>query len=180
MLSLSGSAMPPNQRSQTKAPGGFLPHPLDQLTIEEIGKARNIILGRHSATSIGFRTITLEEPSKKILTMFLSAEHKGELSSVTWRPPRRARILFELISKDGSVELCESVVDVGTGLEKSFTVLDKKCHAPLNAYVIPLLKHRIKLNYSSEEVAMFPEVTMESPLFKKLLQSFHCHLTLSS
>ncbi|KAH8145765.1 uncharacterized protein LAJ45_10242 [Morchella importuna] len=145
--------MPPNQRSQTKAPGGFLPHPLDQLTIEEIGKARNIILGLHSATSIGFRTITLEEPSKKILTMFLSAEHKGELSSVTWRPPRRARILFELISKDGLVELCESVVDVGTGLEKSFEVLDKKCHAPLNA----------------EEVAMFPEVTMASPLFKKAI-----------
>lgn len=112
------------------------PHPLDQLSVEEINKARNVILKSHSAASIAFRTITLEEPPKKALMPFLQAEHRGELSRGIRRPPRRARILFEAIAKDRSVELRESVVEVGTGEEKSHEVIDKKHHAPLNAYVL--------------------------------------------
>lgn len=112
------------------------PHPLDQLSVDEINRARNVILKSHSAASIAFRTITLEEPPKSDLVLFLQAEHKGELTSRTKRPPRRARILFEAIAKDRSVELRESVVDVVAGEECDHKVIDKKCHAPLNAYVL--------------------------------------------
>lgn len=112
------------------------PHPLDQLSVEEVNKTRNVILRSHPGVSIAFRTISLEEPRKVALMPFLQAEHRGELTSRTKRPPRRARVLFEAISKDRSVELRESVVDVVAGEEKSHQVIDKKHHAPLNAYVL--------------------------------------------
>lgn len=114
------------------------PHPLDQLSIDEINKTRDVILRAHPSSSIIFRTITLEEPAKVLLLPFLQAEHRREVTNRTRRPPRLARVLFDAIEEDRSLELCDSVVDVTLGEEVSFDLIEKKYHSPLNAYDLPL------------------------------------------
>ncbi|CUS11345.1 unnamed protein product [Tuber aestivum] len=129
------------------------PHPLDQLSVDEINRTRDAILRAHPSSSIVFRTITLEEPAKVLLLPFLQAEHKREVTGRPRRPPRLARVLFDAIGEDRSLELCDSVVDVTLGEEVSFDLIEKKYHSPLNA----------------DEIANFPEVAMASPLFKEAL-----------
>ena len=77
----------------------------------------------------------MEEPPKKLLVPYLEAEHRGELNSRTKCLPRLARVLFDAIGEDGSLEFCDSVVDVVTADETSFEVVDKRFHSPINAYV---------------------------------------------
>jgi primary-amine oxidase len=77
----------------------------------------------------------LEEPPKDLLVPYLEAEHRGELNSRTRCPPRLARVLFDAIGEDYSLEFCDSVVDVVTADEASFEVVDKRFHSPMNAYV---------------------------------------------
>lgn len=114
------------------------PHPLDQLSSDEIRSAAGIIRqARPKGTSIIYRTITLEEPAKATLIPFLELEHQGKLSPWTERPPRLARVLHDVIGQDKNVDLYESVVNVGTGAEVSFEVVDKKFHAPLSWQVSP-------------------------------------------
>lgn len=43
--------------------------------------------------------------------------------------------MFDAIGEDGSLEFCDSVVDVVTADETSFEVVDKRFHSPINAYV---------------------------------------------
>ncbi|KAF8245817.1 hypothetical protein K440DRAFT_633127 [Wilcoxina mikolae CBS 423.85] len=130
------------------------PHPLEQLSVEEVNRARGVIRKQRSAAlSIVYRDITLEEPRKALLVPFLTAEHAGQLSSKTERPPRLAKVLYDVIAADKSLDFCDSVVNVVTGQELSYAVVDKKFHAPLNM----------------DEVELFPKVAMASPLFKEAL-----------
>jgi primary-amine oxidase len=123
-----------NIRLSTQAPR-ILPHPLEQLSIEEIHAARAIIQNARSssAISIVYRNITLEEPPKALLVPFLKAEHAGTLNSRTERPPRLARVLYDVIGEDKSLDFSDSVVDVVTGKEVAYEIVDKRFHSPLNA-----------------------------------------------
>jgi hypothetical protein len=109
------------------------PHPLEQLGAGEIHAARSIIRRlRPYYASIVYTTITLEEPPKATLIPFLEAEHNGKLDPRTERPPRLARVLYHVVSHDQSSELCDSIVDVLTGDELQYEVVDKRYHSPLN------------------------------------------------
>ncbi|KAI5787166.1 copper amine oxidase [Geopyxis carbonaria] len=130
------------------------PHPLAQLATEEIHSARDIVRhARSTALSVVFRTITLEEPAKATLIPFLAAEHSGRLTPRTERPPRLARVLYDVILPDKSLDFCDSLVNIATGQEISYEVVDKKFHSPMNA----------------DEIALFPKVAMASPIFKAAL-----------
>ena len=109
-------------------------HPLEQLGVEEIHAARDIIrLQRTEALQVVFRTITLEEPPKAELIPFLAAEHAGELTARTVRPPRLARCLYDVILPDNGVEFCDSAVNLYTEKETSYEIVDKQFHSPMNA-----------------------------------------------
>ncbi|KAF8414690.1 hypothetical protein BGX38DRAFT_1247286, partial [Terfezia claveryi] len=64
-------------------PGNFLsnlaPHPLDQLSTNEIDIAR---------------------------------DRNGKLNDATLRPPRLARVLYDIVTSDPAWEFCDSVVNV--------------------------------------------------------------------
>lgn len=152
------------------------PHPLSQLTADEIRRAADIIRkARPSRSSIVFRTITLEEPAKAILLPFLATEHAGKLSPWTERPPRLAKVLCDVIVEDKTTDFCTAVVDIGIGQEISFEIVDKKFHAPMSWQVTPSIMqaHVESMTDISglrrDEVELFTKVAHESPLFKEAL-----------
>lgn len=65
---------------------------------------------------------------------FLALEHAGKLTPKTEHPPRLARVLYDVVALDKSLDFCDSVVNLTTGKELEFEVVDKKFHSPLNAY----------------------------------------------
>lgn len=120
-------------------PGRFLsdmpPHPLDQLSTNEIDIARDIALQARLPASVVFRNIALEEPSKKDLLPYLAAERNGKLNGGTLRPPRLARVLYDIVTSEPAWEFCDSVVNVETREEVSFDVVEHYYHAPLSGFV---------------------------------------------
>lgn len=91
------------------------PHPLQQLSCQETDKAREAVLKTlATSTAIEFRTIFLKEPNKAQLSPFLDAERHGKLSSNTPRPPRRARVQYDVVHSDRTREYVESVVALDT------------------------------------------------------------------
>ena len=106
------------------------PHPLDQLSLAESDLAREIILdARGPDVAINFRSISLEEPLKRDLTYFLELEHSGKLNAQTPRPPRLAKVQYDIIRGDKLVKYTESWVDVIQGKEVQQRTVDK-LHQP--------------------------------------------------
>lgn len=92
-----------------------LPHPLAQLSEQEFIKARDVIVQHHGADeSLFFRSIYLHEPKKAELVPFLQAEHSGDPSKNTDRPPREAYVEYDVVHSD-HYEYTRSVVNVVTG-----------------------------------------------------------------
>jgi primary-amine oxidase len=112
-----------------KATTNPLPHPLDQLTAEEISRAREVILRARGRSIIQFRSIFTEEPLKADLVLFLQAEHSGQLTSRTKRLARFARVHYDVVHNDKTHDYTESVVDVDAAREVLHRVVDKK-HQP--------------------------------------------------
>lgn len=54
------------------------PHPLADLTTNEIGQARDLVQAKHPRTLLSFKAITLEEPTKESMLEYLEAEHAGK------------------------------------------------------------------------------------------------------
>lgn len=107
-----------------------VPHPLDQLSIEESDYAREVILNaRGSQVAINFRSIFLEEPPKHELSRFLELENAGRVTSHTPRPARVAKIQYDVIREDRKHEYMESCVDVVSGKETHRRVVEKM-HQP--------------------------------------------------
>jgi primary-amine oxidase len=91
------------------------PHPLAQLSAAEFRRARDIVRGLYgSDTSVFFRAISLKEPSKAELVSFLEAEHAGNLTADTKRPPRLALVEHDLV-RPKEHEHMRAVVDIETG-----------------------------------------------------------------
>jgi primary-amine oxidase len=111
-----------------------LPHPLDLLSVTDSDRARQVILdARGSNVAIQFRSIALEEPPKKELWPFLELEHAGRLNENTPRPARQARVQYDVI-RGKDVEYTESFVDLVTGRETQYRVVDKVHQAALTTY----------------------------------------------
>jgi primary-amine oxidase len=91
-------------------------HPLDQLSADEVGIARQAILDARKA-AILFRNIFTAEPPKAELVKFLNAEHAGTLSADTPRPARQARVQYDVVFDDRSHEYMESIIDMSSGNE---------------------------------------------------------------
>ena len=109
-----------------------VPHPLDQLSVLESDRAREVILkAGGSNVAIQFRSIALEEPPKKELCHFLDLEHTGRLTAHTPRPARLAKVQYDVVRGDKSYEYIESWVDVVKGQEVEQRVVDKAHQAAL-------------------------------------------------
>jgi Cu2+-containing amine oxidase len=88
-----------------------VPHPLDQLDIDETEQARKIVLKSVGQSILEFRSIYLEEPPKEQLLPFLESERKGGQPTVSC-PPRIATIHYDIVHSDKSHEYVESSVDL--------------------------------------------------------------------
>lgn len=124
------------------APAPPIRHPLAPLSDPEFRSARDAVLAAHAThpSALLFRTVQLEEPPKAELVPFLVAEHAGELSGTTPRPPRRARVQYDVVTarKDGAgsvYQYTQSVVDLGTREELSREVAPDGCHSAFIMYV---------------------------------------------
>jgi hypothetical protein len=113
----------------------FHVHPLAQLRSPEIDVARQVVTKARSACLLLFRDIFTEEPKKAELVPFLNAEHSGQLSDETPRPPRLARVQYDTIGEDGSHAYTESVINIHTREEVVHRIVDKDCQPPLTLLV---------------------------------------------
>ncbi|GJC97599.1 amine oxidase [Colletotrichum higginsianum] len=74
------------------------PHPLTALSRDEFKTARDIVTNLYgSDSSLFYRAIFLQEPKKAELVPFLQAEHAGTITDETPRPPRLARLQYDVI-----------------------------------------------------------------------------------
>lgn len=122
-----------------------MPHPLASLSVEETNLARDIILASHPKTVVDFRIITLQEPSKADLVSFLQLEHSGKLQPNSPRPPRLAKVHYDVIDDSKIPIYCESIVDVEKRKRISHEVIRSDAHASLTMSVSPSPEKMIKL-----------------------------------
>ena len=115
------------------------PHPLARLTGQEIDTARHVVVKALVSHLLLFRDIFAQEPTKAELVPFLKAEHSGELTEQTPRPPRLARVQYDTISKEGSRAYTESVVNVNTGEEVLRRIVANDFEPPLTMLVDTIL-----------------------------------------
>ncbi|KAL1955547.1 hypothetical protein VTO42DRAFT_8426 [Malbranchea cinnamomea] len=132
------------------------PHPLDQLRAAEIDIAREAIVVQYPDAVIQFRSIHLEEPSKASLIEFLAAEHSGTLNNDTPRPPRQARVQYDVVQSNKKHDYTESVVDINLKKEVHRETFDKSCQPAL----------------SIDEMKAFYDICMASPLFQEAISKF--------
>ena len=107
------------------------PHPFDPISLEEIDVARQIILDSNDGNLVDFREIYLREPAKELMKPYLKAEHAGTLSAKTPRPPRLAKVQFDVIGPNKTFEYHESNVDLDKKQQVSHEVIDAAFHANL-------------------------------------------------
>lgn len=70
-------------------------HPFDPLTAEEIFQVSRLIRNSWPAdTKLDFRSISLYEPEKASMTIYLDAEHADSPQSGKLAPPREARVVY--------------------------------------------------------------------------------------
>ncbi|RMZ75133.1 hypothetical protein DV737_g5451, partial [Chaetothyriales sp. CBS 132003] len=131
------------------------PHPLDQLNADEVNIARDVVVMARQ-TPILFRNIFAVEPPKAELLKFLTAEHAGALTADTPRPPRQARVQYDVIQQDKSHEYMESVVDLASATEIKKKTIEKHCQQALTV----------------DEFNEFTEVCLKSEVFKSAIAEF--------
>ena len=107
------------------------PHPLRNLSTEEINVAREILLAQHHGQVISFREIFLNEPAKVELVAFLELEHSGHLKPSSPRPSRRAKCQYDVINGDKVPEYHESIIDLTKKRRAHHEVIGKEYHASL-------------------------------------------------
>ncbi|KAK0658344.1 Copper amine oxidase 1 [Lasiodiplodia hormozganensis] len=109
----------------------MVPHPLQILSIDETNRAHDVVVKAHPGAVISFREIFLQEPAKTDLKKFLELEHSGRLSPTTPRPPRLAKVQYDVIGADRIPEYHESIVDVNRATRVKHEVIGKQHHAAL-------------------------------------------------
>jgi primary-amine oxidase len=131
-------------------------HPLDQLSGDEVDIARQAVLDARKAAVV-FRNTFAVEPAKAELVKFLDAEHAGTLSAETPRPPRQARVQYDVVYEDRSHEYMESVIDVASGKEVEHRRVPRTSQQSLTV----------------DEFKEFNTVCVESEMFKKAVKELN-------
>lgn len=108
------------------------PHPLDQLLATEIDLARETVVKAWPGAVIQFRSIELKEPAKSLLKNYLAAEHADTLDDSTPRPPRLAKVEYDIIHADRNHDFVGSVIDINLKKEVSRRMFDSTCQAALS------------------------------------------------
>jgi primary-amine oxidase len=147
----------------------FHVHPLAQLRSPEIDVARQVVTKARSGCLLLFRDIFTEEPKKAELVPFLSAEHSGQLSDETPRPPRLARVQYDTIGEDGSHAYTESVINIHTREEVVHWIVDKDCQPPLTLLVKQSHHFDHPDRRSSAEFKAFQDACVQSPIWKEAM-----------
>ncbi|KAH7316696.1 copper amine oxidase [Stachybotrys elegans] len=133
-----------------------LPHPLAPLSEAEILRARDTILKQHGASdSLYFRCIYLNEPAKAELVPFLELEHAGKLTESTPRPPRQARVEYDVLTPSKHHHI-RTVVDLKASQVVSSDTAAQKAYP----------------SYSPEEFNDFQDACVASELFQKAMSEF--------
>ena len=114
-----------------------IPHPLSDLSILEINRAREAIISLHEGCVLDFRTIYLLEPPKLDVLPFLELEHAGKVTADTPRPARLAQAKYDVIGGSKVPEYHESVIDVQSGTRIKHEIISSEHHASLTMYVFP-------------------------------------------
>lgn len=90
------------------------PHPFKNLDLEETRIARDVVLSLHPDTVVDFREIYLQEPAKELMKEYLALEHAAQpgQSAASKRPPRLAKVQYDVIGADKIPVYNESVINV--------------------------------------------------------------------
>jgi primary-amine oxidase len=89
-----------------------IPHPLQHLNKAETELVVKILRQHHPDDVIEFRQISLQEPPKAELLVFLDLEHAGKITDTTARPARVAHCQYDTIGSDRLPKHNEAVVDL--------------------------------------------------------------------
>lgn len=108
-----------------------MPHPLQNLSIQETQQAKDIILSEHKDALVIIREIWLQEPPKQVLKKYLQAEHSGNLNASYPKPPRCAAVQYDVVGSDKIPYFHEAVVDVEKKSLIKHEIISKEQHAPL-------------------------------------------------
>ncbi|KAF4849635.1 Copper amine oxidase 1 [Colletotrichum siamense] len=132
-------------------------HPLKDLSEAEFKLAGDVVKKLYtSEVTLFFRAIYLQEPKKAELIPFLQAEHEGTLNDSTPRPPRRARLQYDVIKSGKLPEYTTSIVDLETKTEAERIVA----------------KPESQTGYTPDEFGAFQDACIASPLFKDAMSEF--------
>ncbi|KAJ9625187.1 hypothetical protein H2204_010574 [Knufia peltigerae] len=85
-------------------------HPFDPLAPYEISKAASIVRPHFGAQDPNFRVITLQEPPKNQMILFLDKEHRNQ--PLGEAPRRCARVELVVVGSDNHNELFDLLVDL--------------------------------------------------------------------
>lgn len=130
MFSADSSALDPFEPEHRSLNNpNMAPHPLTALSRDEFKTARDIVTNLYGSDStLFYRAIFLQEPKKAELVPFLQAEHAETITDETPRPPRLARLQYDVIRTSKLPEHTQSVVDLGSGKEVDRTVAGPHSH----------------------------------------------------
>ena len=109
-------------------------HPFDPLSVDEFSTAREVILKEHPKDVVDFREIYLREPEKALMKQFLELEHTGKLTAETPRPPRLAKVQYDVIRPGKRFEYHEAAVDLQKESITWHEIVDTACHANLTVW----------------------------------------------
>ncbi|KAL6706725.1 hypothetical protein ACN47E_005267 [Coniothyrium glycines] len=112
------------------------PHPFKILNVEETRIARDIVLSLHPDVVVDFREIFLQEPEKELMKQYLELEHAATPGQVqaSKKPPRLAKVQYDVIGPDKIPAYHESVVDVETKNRVKHEVVGKDMQASLTLW----------------------------------------------
>jgi primary-amine oxidase len=146
MVSINGHVVPKTT----------IKHPLDQLSADEVGVARQAVLGARKAAII-FRNTFAVEPAKEQMVKFLNAEHAGTLAAETPRPPRQARVQYDVVSDDRSHTYMESIINLASATEVEHKTVPATSQQALTV----------------DEFREFNEVCVKSEMFIKAIKELN-------
>ncbi|KAM3483453.1 hypothetical protein MY8738_003138 [Beauveria namnaoensis] len=104
------------------------PHPFDPLTPEEIFRASKAVRPHFGGQELNFRVVTLLEPPKKQMILYLEQEHLGQ--PITEVPTRLARVEVIVKGSRDENQLFELTVDLD-----SDKVVQKQHHKGKHSYI---------------------------------------------
>src|SRR5436190_1286163 len=119
MTSTSASATQANGRleniqSQIAPDWSMYSHPLDPLSAEEISLASDLVKKAHMSKRVQFRYVTLLEPPKKDMMVYLDKEAAGEKVEA---PPRLAESAYSIFTNEAgwAYKVYEAILNLTTG-----------------------------------------------------------------